>query len=514
MDDIDTRLETERPDVADALKSMNWDERLAEARARRKAVLKNPGKSEKRPVVRIVDAAAMAQRRAGAQARPVETEDAAPAVQVTTPLPDHAPSQAAVHAPEEPEAKTEIAAGTLAGRTALGFGLGLGLGASLVAGIFLLLGMPGLRTASEPETPVEVAAVPTVSAPVGEGTAAPTVSAPAGEVAAVVPPRAAVPSSATSPIVSVEVAARMSPPVLEGAAAAPPAVVSMRPSVAQAPQRPTDIPSEKPFDLTAAPPAPAPSARDLVLGEAPAAMAAPAILPATWPTASPPARPAAVSVALPDIPPAWGAGPSRPARGVAPRTIAANTGNATAPLLPGASAPPLPVALPAGPSALTPLDAAPAVFAAPPAPPLTPETGSDVRIPNGDALFVRIVVPETVSDAEAEDLAGLLRTAGVADGRISRVAFKVNDTHLRFYHAEDAEAAAAVAELAGSEARDFTSFRPSPPEGTIEFFIAGDRTSPPPRAAAAPKRARPQPPDELTRMRDRIVNRLRRGEHL
>jgi hypothetical protein len=128
-------------------------------------------------------------------------------------------------------------------------------------------------------------------------------------------------------------------------------------------------------------------------------------------------------------------------------------------------------------------------------------------------------VPETVPDAEAEELMTLVRAVGIGDGRVSRVGFKVSSTHLRFYHREDAGAAAALAAIVGTEARDFTSFRPRPPDGTLELFVAGESTSPPPRPAPARRAAPAEPPaaqpaDDLTRMRDRLADRMRRGEHL
>jgi hypothetical protein len=67
MDDIDTRLEAERPEVAGVLRSMNWEERLEQARARRQAVLDRNVADDKRPVVRIIDAAAVARKRADTQ---------------------------------------------------------------------------------------------------------------------------------------------------------------------------------------------------------------------------------------------------------------------------------------------------------------------------------------------------------------------------------------------------------------------------------------------------------------
>jgi hypothetical protein len=142
-----------------------------------------------------------------------------------------------------------------------------------------------------------------------------------------------------------------------------------------------------------------------------------------------------------------------------------------------------------------------------------PPAAEEPGLPGAEALFVRLAVPQTVPEAEAEEIASLLREIGVGDSRVTRVGFKVSETHVRFYRPADAPAAAALAEMLGTEARDHSTFRPRPPDGTLEVFLAGERTAPPPRVSTS-RTTRRQPPDELTRMRDRIVNRLRRGEHL
>jgi hypothetical protein len=144
------------------------------------------------------------------------------------------------------------------------------------------------------------------------------------------------------------------------------------------------------------------------------------------------------------------------------------------------------------------------------------------EIPGAAEKFVRLAVPQSVADAEAEEIAGLLKELGIGDSRVTRVGYKVSESHVRYYHRDDAPAAAALAAILGTEARDHTAFRPRPPDGTMEVFLAGERIAPPPRVASAPRRAAPaqaarpqaQPPDPTAAMRDRIVNRLRRGEHL
>lgn len=577
MDDIDTRLQAERPEVADALRSMNWQERLEEARSRRNAVLKEQKKSGKRPVVRIVDAAAMAQIRGGvlepSEATPASGRIVRPSApdSETRPPAAPAPLESQVRDAAAPEAAPASDRPSIAGRTALGFGVGLGLGTSVLAGAYLLFGLPYPATnpAREPTLPVAqapavatspvtvpnetvaaaspAAVLPVVSQPVVSGATPEPMAAPAPQIAEAVRPTsvAVAPARRQLPAQPVGLAAD-APPGTQSAAvpavalsdSSLPVVATVAPTAAAVPAdpigedlfRPSFPPSparaEAPAQLsalssdtfpTATGPAQAPvvAALDLVLGQAfppPEALAASVPDPAN--AASRMARLNGASVVSPDAVPAWEGSAPRPSGGIAPAAFAGTAVAASSSPPLARFVAPLPVALPAQPAPVERPDGAFNLAFAPPAPPPPPLSviGGE-SIPNGDTLFVRIAVPETVPEEEASELAGLLQEVGIGDGRINRVGFKVSETHIRFYHAEDAESASALGEIIGTEARDFTSFRPSPPDGTLEIFLAGDRTSPPPRVAA-PKRARPQPPDEMTRMRDRIVNRLRRGEHL
>jgi hypothetical protein len=497
MDDIDTRLEAERPDVADALRSMNWEERLEKARARRKAVLRNPENSGKRPVVRIVDAAAVAQRRSGAQVQ-AATAVAPATLEAPRVVPLH-PAEPPGVAPQEAPATQDAAPPadrrSLLGRTALGFGLGLGLGTSLLAGALLLLADPFAPAVVDPD------AIPQVA------TAAVGVT-PAAAAGPEVPPVLGAPAlSAVSP-------AEPPAPMAVMDAAAPPSALAMASGQRPAPVMPTRPGAEAVLRMPAPLAAPAEVVADISLATmaAPAEGAAAAVPgPIALPTRL--ARPTLAGAVSSDPFTFPEANVPRPAANDAPPALIASFPAASALRLPEGVAAPLLVSLPARPADVAPPDRSPAAVTAPPdlPPPLT--EADDIAIPNGSALLVRIAAPDSVPDAEAEEFAALIEDVGIGEGRVGRVGFRVSETHLRFYHREDAAAAAALGEVIGTEVRDFTSFRPSPPEGTLEIFLAGEGASPPPRAAA-PTRARPQPPDEMTRMRDRIVNRLRRGEHL
>jgi hypothetical protein len=213
----------------------------------------------------------------------------------------------------------------------------------------------------------------------------------------------------------------------------------------------------------------------------------------------------------------------RPATGLVPAVPPVAAPAAANVRVPRAIPSPILAALPAAPEAALPPDGQPrATSVMPPAPPPPVAEVAAPEIPGATAMFVRLAVPQSVTDAEAEEIAGLLKKLGIGDSRVTRVGYKVSESHVRFYHRDDAPAAAALAGILGTEARDHTSFRPRPPDGMMEVFLAGERTTAPPRVASAPRRASPsqaarsqaQPRDETAAMRDRIVNRLRRGEHL
>ena len=72
----------------------------------------------------------------------------------------------------------------------------------------------------------------------------------------------------------------------------------------------------------------------------------------------------------------------------------------------------------------------------------------------------------------------------------------IGDTHLRYYHAEDAAAADALAAEIGASARDFTSYTPRPDPGLIEVWVAGSRGGSVDTAKASDASA-PQPLQDL-----------------
>jgi hypothetical protein len=340
------------------------------------------------------------------------------------------------------------------------------------------LAMPAVgagRAALPAAAPLPSAIAPASPRLEAMATPGPVTPLPAEVVAAPAAARPAVrpaPRPATidvAPVVSSTDPARLASPALSADAAAPPAAVAESPAEETPPPRLPDVADDAPVLAAATPFAPVVPGFDL----------------------SPP------GLAL--SPTAETATMNRPAPMAAVQSrIAAIEDGALMPIAP---------------------DGLVNVALAPPAPLERPAEGA--QGPNAaagfDGVFVRVAVPGTVPDPEVEALVGVLQDVGLGDGRFTRVNFTVTETHVRYYLPADAEAAATLGEIIGADVRDHTNFRPSPPDGTLEIYIAGDSAAPPPRAAAsqrasAPQRARPPAPeDEMTRMRNNILNRLRSG---
>ncbi|MFQ5623192.1 MAG: hypothetical protein ACE5FS_07320, partial [Paracoccaceae bacterium] len=107
-----------------------------------------------------------------------------------------------------------------------------------------------------------------------------------------------------------------------------------------------------------------------------------------------------------------------------------------------------------------------------------------------------------------------LRASGYTIRQPKRVGFRIGRNHVRYYYARDAEIARTLSAAIGGVARDFTSFSPSPPKGTVEVWLAGEVPSS--RIARGSKpRVSPRPPKQDPRvqaLRDSLVKRLRSGD--
>ncbi|MFD0981444.1 hypothetical protein [Tropicimonas aquimaris] len=131
---------------------------------------------------------------------------------------------------------------------------------------------------------------------------------------------------------------------------------------------------------------------------------------------------------------------------------------------------------------------------------------------------ISLFAPGNLSQSDIASVVDRLAGSGFAPSEPSRVGFSISQSNIRYYHAEDAAVAAAVAEASGALLRDFTG-KASVPPGTIELWLAGDGggavASGKPAAkktvAAAPARQRtgPSEAERTARLRSQVLSKLR-----
>ncbi|MGB3179613.1 MAG: hypothetical protein WBA90_17200 [Albidovulum sp.] len=129
------------------------------------------------------------------------------------------------------------------------------------------------------------------------------------------------------------------------------------------------------------------------------------------------------------------------------------------------------------------------------------------------SAVVHIHAPANVTEAALTGVIDTLGGAGYAFGEPTRVGFAISKTNVRFFHASDADTARELATEIGANARDFTSYEPAPPPGTIEVWLAGRSA----QSATPTKRKTNRAPKvdpQLVELRNRILQRLLNGEHL
>lgn len=320
-------------------------------------------------------------------------------------------------------------------------------------------------------------------------------------------------------------------------------------------------------DLPSPTSAPSPARRAFMVGSGimaglTLAVAATAILPYPWAsfTAVPPPL---AGVAPRDTAPvaassdrAAGAGPAQPAPPITAEEAASlaalaafsgstSTAAAALPLAeppdaaPSFAGPGTPPAIPGGRSAMSLPDPMPATGLADAPPVAVPVTRPDapalVRLavavpadmppgpqdlpPAAGPRFAGTVVlnaPASVGDAELAALVEGLGGEGFVLAEPNRVNMTISESNVRYFHPADAAAAEAVAAELEAEARDFTTFSPAPPAGTIEVWLAGrgDAAAPAKTRRAAGQPATSAADRELNALRNRILQQLRNGDHL
>ncbi len=134
---------------------------------------------------------------------------------------------------------------------------------------------------------------------------------------------------------------------------------------------------------------------------------------------------------------------------------------------------------------------------------------TNALILGAEAYEAVLNAPSTLTEEEIGIVAASVRETGMSLDGVNRVNFKISAKQVRFFYSDDAKLASAVAQHIGAQARDFTDYRPSPPVGSIEIYLAGKGNS---VARKAPRRKKSI--SEAERLRSKIVRRLRNGEHL
>ncbi|MFK7764486.1 MAG: hypothetical protein AB8B62_14595 [Roseobacter sp.] len=124
--------------------------------------------------------------------------------------------------------------------------------------------------------------------------------------------------------------------------------------------------------------------------------------------------------------------------------------------------------------------------------------------------------PTNLSSETIAENADILNTTGFSVDAVNRVNFKVSKTHVRYYRAEDAAVARAIAAEVGGAAKDFTTLRNRPPEGQVEVWLAGSRKFAATRTAQTRSNTSTAQRQAALKaqLENRLVNSLRRGEHL
>lgn len=132
---------------------------------------------------------------------------------------------------------------------------------------------------------------------------------------------------------------------------------------------------------------------------------------------------------------------------------------------------PAPPPKPTPPASAAPRPSAPAAAARPSVPKAT------AAVPSRTLAQARVVIhyPERGGYERSEGLARLLRAAGTAEVETRPVSYPVERQSIRYFHAADQEVSGIIGDLVGGGGRatvsDFTHFRPSPRNGTVEIWL-------------------------------------------
>ena len=128
-------------------------------------------------------------------------------------------------------------------------------------------------------------------------------------------------------------------------------------------------------------------------------------------------------------------------------------------------------------------------------------------------VVVLVHAPEKPADLDLSMAGTLVGTAGFPIGRAVTVPFTVSATNVRYYHAEDAAAAAAIAKLVNGEARDFTHSGSTAGPGSVGTAKAAAKSKSAKKAKAA--RVTITPEEALKRaLHNKLVRVLKGKDNL
>ncbi len=88
-------------------------------------------------------------------------------------------------------------------------------------------------------------------------------------------------------------------------------------------------------------------------------------------------------------------------------------------------------------------------------------------------IEVALFVPANVSSEASERALGVLKDGQAKVVASARVGYSVRETHVRYYHPNDAVNAVLAADALGGISRDFTQSGTKTPPGRIEVYLAG-----------------------------------------
>ncbi len=143
--------------------------------------------------------------------------------------------------------------------------------------------------------------------------------------------------------------------------------------------------------------------------------------------------------------------------------------------------------------------------------PVAPPEDTSVILALSGNYSIHLRAPSSLAEDKLNAFASALSDTGFSVNPPKRVGFTVSNNHVRYYHSSDAEAAEMLAAAVDGAARDFTDYRPSPPVGTIEVWLAGKSSSR--SAPRSTSRSATQDP-AITNLQNRLLQSLRRGDHL